>query len=415
MPSGTNIILITNDSNVEQILKPKLILLREVDNVLTTKYSDAVENIKKARPELVLLYGDEEKSTLKLIRKIKTDEEIKNTVILLITNDYNQNFILNAYDENIADYFTLQTSDAEILIRTMWCLKNKLLLTLVNKQQNLLEEVGVIDKDTGFYTNEFCEKVLEKELASLKTICSDGILMLISADEESKTKLKPIQLANAIRNSTRESDLAVHGSANRFYVLLKGTPLKGAYSVWDKIKQAVGEEYTINAGVSFIGEKSFKELKEILLKTLVEALATNQDFIIADEEKEQKSSQEWIEKINAPQKNFKLFKLAFNRKLGKVITPVFFQMQKLYEEKLFKTQIEQYSTSDKSAFVLKKGNNVSEFKITYPGFSKINIDTNHQGLDSPENKRISLDLTELSDERLTNLLEEFIQEFKVSE
>jgi hypothetical protein len=87
-------------------------------------------------------------------------------------------------------------------------------------------------------------------------------------------------------------------------------------------------------------------------------------------------------------------------------------MQKLYEEKLFETQIEQYSNSALSAFTLKHGDQVSELKITYPGFSKINIDLLHQGLDSPENKRISLDLTELDDSKLTKILEKFIKEFK---
>ena len=58
--------------------------------------------------------------------------------------------------------------------------------------------------------------------------------------------------------------------------------------------------------------------------------------------------------------------------------------------------------------------NESELKITYPGFSKINIDIIHQGLDSPENKRISLDLTELDESKLTKIVEDFIKEFKKS-
>ena len=61
---------------------------------------------------------------------------------------------------------------------------------------------------------------------------------------------------------------------------------------------------------------------------------------------------------------------------------------------------------------MKKGDNYSTLKITYPGFSKINIDIIHQGLDSPENRRIGLDLTELTDVKLTSIIDEFIKEFK---
>lgn len=415
MSAESNIILITNEEDIVQVLKPKLVLLREVDNILPTRYSDAIEKIKSMLPDVVLLYcSDEREQCLELIKKIKATEEVKDTSILLILNSYDQDFILSAYDENITDYLTLGSDDTEILMRTIWCIKKSLLLNTFKKQHSLLEELAVIDKKTGFYTFEYCDKIFENEFRTLKNFDYDGILMLVSASEESKTKLDFYQLAKAIRNSTRVSDVVVHASANRFYILLVGTNLKGGFCVWDKIKRNIGEAYTLNAGISTIGEKSFETLKTELLNALVEANSTKQDLIIVSDE-EKHLSNDWLDKINSTQKNFKLFKQAFNKKLEKVITPVFFQVQKLYEEKLFEVQIEQYSNSALSSFILRKDNNVSELKITYPGFSKINIDIIHQGLDSPENKRISLDLTELDETRLTQILEDFIIEFKNSE
>lgn len=411
MSAESNILLITNDKDVMDILNPKLVLLREIDNILTTTYSEAIKNIEEIIPEAVLIYCSNEKNEcLELIKAIKTTERIKNTSILLIIDKYEQDFVLSAYDENITDYMMLNTDDAEILMRTLWCLKKNSHITTLQRQNNLLESLGVIDKNTGFYTNEYCEKIFENEFKTLEEIKSDGILMLISASEESKTKLNPLQLAKAIKISTRNSDVIVHGSANRFYVLLKETQLKGAFCVWDKIKRALGEQFTINAGISIISGKAFNDLKNELLNALVEAASTNQDLVIVSEE--ENPSGDWFEKVNSAQKNFKLFKQAFGKKLEKVIAPVFFQTQKLYEEKLYKTQIEQYSNSTLSAFILKGENKLSELKITYPGFSKINVDIIHQGLDSPENKRLTLDLTELDETRLTKILEDFITEFK---
>ncbi len=415
MSAESNIILISNDDKVINILKPKLVLLREIDDILTTTYAEAMKNVKNIAPETILIYcSNEKKECLNIINSIKTDEKTKKTSILLIIDKYDQDFILNAYDENITDYLTLNADDAEILIRTIWCLKKNANMATIDKQHRLLEELGVIDKVSGFYANEYCDKFFKTEFTRLKEINSNAILMLISASEESKTKLDAFQLAKAIKGSIRNSDVVVHGSANRFYVLLEGTQLKGAFCVWEKIKRAVGEQYTINAGISAIDEKKFEEIKDDLLGALLESTSTNQDLVIVNKE-EKKSSGDWLEKINSTQKNFKLFKQAFNKKLEKVITPVFFQIQKLYEEKLFQTQVEQYSNSTLSSFVLRKGNQVSELKITYPGFSKINIDIIHQGLDSPENKRIGLDLTELDESRLTKILEDFIQEFKMGE
>ena len=414
MSAESNIILVTNEESVTDILKKKLILLREIDSILTTSYSNAISNIKKIIPDIVLIYCSENKDQcLELIRIIKSDEEIKNISILLVVNEYEQDFILSAYDEDITDYTTLKADDAEILMRTIWCLKKNMLVTEIAKQERLLEKLGVIDSSTGFYSNEYSDKIFENEFVALKKLKSEGILMLVSASEESKTRLRPLELAKAINSSIRNSDVVVHGSANRFYILLSEIYMKGAFCVWEKIKQIIGSDYTLKAGVSVVGEKSFQELKIELLNALIEAESTKQDMVIVNDEKEA-TSDDWLDKINSTQKNFKLFKQAFTKKLDKVITPVFYQMQKLYEEKLFKTKIEQSSTSTMSTFVLRKANNISELKITYPGFSKINIDIIHQGLDSPENKRLNLDLGDLDESRLTKILENFIQEFKSS-
>lgn len=411
MAVESNIILITNNSNVVDILKPKLVLLRGIDNILTTDYAQAFDNIQKIAPDVILIYcSNEKKACLELINKIKTDEKTKSTSVILLVDEYEQDFILNAYDENIDDYLNVNADDVEILIRTIWSLKKSVYVSLVETQKSLLESLNIIDKNTGFYANEFCEKIFENEFKDLAKNNDEGILMLLAASEESKTTLSPLQLAKAIKTSIRNSDVVVHGSANRFFILLRETQLKGAFTVWDKLKKAIGEQYKLNAGISSVSGKHFNELQKELLNALVEAKSTNQDLIIVNDE-EKTDSNDWVNKIN-PQKNFKLFKQAFNKKLEKVITPVFFQIQKMYEDKLFETEIEQYSNETLSAFVLKGKNQLSELKITYPGFSKINIDVIHQGLDSPENRRINLDLTELDETRLTNILEEFITEYK---
>lgn len=411
MSAESNIILITNTKNIVDILKPKLVLLREIDDILTTNYNNAIDNIQQVMPDVILIYCATEKDAcLQLIKNIKYNERTRNISVVLLVDEYEQDFILNAYDEHVDDYLNVNADDAEILMRTIWGFKKTVNMTSISKQKSLLESLGVIDKNTGFYTNEYCEKIFANEFKNLEKTNDEGILMLISASNESKTKLNPLQLAKAIKTSIRTSDVVVHSSANRFFVLLRETQLKGAFTVWDKIKRAVGEQYTINAGISSISGKTFADLQKELINALVEATSTNQDLVIVSDE-EKADTNDWLDKIN-PQKNFKLFKQAFNKKLEKVITPIFFQMQKMYEDKLFKTQIEQYSNETLSAFILKKEDKLSELKITYPGFSKINIDIIHQGLDSPENKRINLDLTELDETKLTTILEEFIAEFK---
>lgn len=413
MGADSNIILITNDDDVAINLKPKLILLREIDSILSFNYSDAFTSIKAICPQVALVYCNEEKSDcLKLIREIRSDEELKTTSILLITKEYDKDFILSAFDEEITDYLTLNACDTEILMRVIWCLKKKALTTSLKNINNLCETIGLIDKETGFYTEEYAQKVFDIELRTLEKFDTESVLMFVSPSQESKAGLNPLLLAHAIKASTRKSDVIAHGSSNRFYILLKQTKLKGAFCVLEKIKRIVGAAYTLTAGAATVRGYTFDELKPKLLNALVESENSKIEMAVVIEEETQTGTDNWMETINSAQKNFKLFKQAFTKKLDKVIAPVFFQMQKQYEEKLFKIQIEQSCDSNLSSFVLKGDNQVSELRITYPGFSKINIDIIHQGLDSPENRRIGLNLNQLDEKKLTEVLLEFINEFK---
>ena len=111
-------------------------------------------------------------------------------------------------------------------------------------------------------------------------------------------------------------------------------------------------------------------------------------------------------------KNYKIFRQIFNKKMEKVIAPVFFRLQKTYEEKLFDTKIEQYTDAEQCVFHLKNQNQDSTLRIVYPGFAKIIVYITHEGLDSPENREIQLALTKISQKELVKIVEDFIKEFK---
>ena len=98
--------------------------------------------------------------------------------------------------------------------------------------------------------------------------------------------------------------------------------------------------------------------------------------------------------------------------MEKIVAPVFFRLQKAWEEKLFDTEIEQFTDSEQCVFHLKNKNQDSTLRIVYPGFAKIVIYITHEGLDSPENKEIQLPLTKISQKELISIVEEFIKDFK---
>lgn len=87
-------------------------------------------------------------------------------------------------------------------------------------------------------------------------------------------------------------------------------------------------------------------------------------------------------------------------------------MQKAYEEKLFDTEIEQYTNEEQCVFNLKNKKQKSSLRIIYPGFAKIVIYITHEGLESPDNKEITMPLTKITQKELIKIAEDFIKEFK---
>ena len=189
------------------------------------------------------------------------------------------------------------------------------------------------------------------------------------------------------------------------------TSVNGAIVVLNKIKENYGDNFEICAGISSISHKSFDEMEHDVLQALSDAIATNAEYVLA-EEKETDTLDDWLVTEADEPKNYKIFRQIFNKKMEKVIAPVFFRLQKAWEEKLFDTQIEQFTDNEQCVFHLKNKKQDSILRIVYPGFAKIVIYINHEGLDSPENKEIQLSLTKISQKELITIVEDFIKDFK---
>ena len=217
-------------------------------------------------------------------------------------------------------------------------------------------------------------------------------------------------MSNAISKSVRVNDVVTFGRGARFYIFLPKSDINGALVVLNKIKENYGENIEICAGISGIANKSFSDFEKDALQALSDALATNASYILADDKEE--TLDEWLEDTENEPQNYKIFKQIFNKKLEKVISPVFFRLQKTWENKLFETEIEQSTSDGLCAFHLKNKKQDSTLRIIYPGFAKIIITITHEGLDSPENDEIQLPLTKVTQKELINIIENFIKDFK---
>lgn len=397
------ILLVTNEEKIIDDFPKKLVLLRETDELSYCGYEDAPDIVFEDKPDIVIVHEHQDKTkTINLIKYIKT--QIKS--VLLLTQKYDKDLILDAYEEGIDDYFSVNSDSSEISIRVVNCIKKDNLKKTINKYEKYLKQYNIIS-DSGFINNEFSREIIEKELS--ENDFTQGTLLIISPDENGKANYSSAKMIKSIKNSVRYSDIILQSTDTKIFILLKNGWMAAAVTIFEKLKKELSPEISIKAGICEITSNNVLTLEKHAQNALSESLLTGQDFVIYSDENN-KQEDNWLTEPKG--KNYKLFKNIYSKKLEKVIAPVFYRLQKSWEEKLFDTKIEQYTDETQSVFKLINPKQTSLLKIVYPGFAKIIVYITHEGLDSPENSEMSIPINKIDNKDITNIVENFIREFK---
>jgi hypothetical protein len=111
--------------------------------------------------------------------------------------------------------------------------------------------------------------------------------------------------------------------------------------------------------------------------------------------------------------NFKMKRKWLSEQLEILITPIFYRLQQKYMNRLTGVKIEQDYKDGSGYFNITGKHFTAEFKITTPGFSKINIDLaiTKEPLEV-DSKRITFNPDEFDEGLLEDLLEQFLKEVK---
>ncbi len=410
MIDSNNILLITDYNEIAKTILEKLVLLRSNDCISVCNTKNAKKVLEKSLYYVVILHESEDKnSTIKMIRHIK--EMKPDAEIILLLNDTNPEFILNAYDNGIYDYFLTDSDAYEMLIKTINCFKLRLLKENISRNEKFLYQLGVLDLKTNLYNYKYLKEIFIDLSDNLRI--QNGIFAILTLDETNKTKVSTNRLALAIKNSIRQDDIIAIARGGKFYLILPNIDLTGAKLLIQKIQNKMGEEFQLRAGLSKIGIQSFETLDKNSQDGLTSAIQNDLTTVCLEDNIDVQNS--WLdddEKVKKANKNFKLFKMAFTNKMNSIITPMFYRYQKECETKLTNTQVSQYANNVESVFCLKNTNLHSELTIRYNGYAKFSIEINHSGLDSAENTKIEIPLSKMTEKYLNNLLKQLKDEYK---
>lgn len=409
MIENNNILLISEDENATELILNKLVLLRDNDKITKCNYKETKKALQNSLYCVVLLYADTKEQEL-IFKTIKTIKETKpDSEIILIPNDVNTELILKAYDAGIYDYVPIDAESFDFVIKTINCYKLRTLKNIEQRNEKFLYQQGVIDEKTNLYKCNYLKDIFIDIADDLRI--QNGIFSILTLNDKNKTKISTNRLAGIIKTTVRGDDIIATARGGKFYLILPNIDLEGTKKLIQKIQDKMGEEFKIHAGMSKIGIQSFETLDKITQDSLKSAIQNDEMTVSLSEVTGMQNG--WLEDEDQPRhKDFKLFKVAFTNKMKNVIEPIFFRFQKECETKLTNTQVSQYANNIESVFSLKNETLHSELVIRFNGYAKFKIEINHSGLDSAENTKLEIPLSQLTDKELTKLLKQLKQEYK---
>lgn len=409
MIENNNILLISEDENATELILNKLVLLRDNDKITKCNCKETKKALQNSLYCVVLLYADIKEQEL-IFKTIKTIKETKpDSEIILIPNDINTELILKAYDAGIYDYVPIDAESFDFVIKTINCYKLRTLKNIEQRNEKFLYQQGVIDEKTNLYKCNYLKDIFIDIADDLRI--QNGIFSILTLNDKNKTKISTNRLAGIIKTTVRGDDIIATARGGKFYLILPNIDLEGTKKLIHKIQDKMGEEFKIHAGMSKIGIQSFETLDKITQDSLKSAIQNDEMTVSLSEVTGMQNG--WLEDEDQPRhKDFKLFKVAFTNKMKNVIEPIFFRFQKECETKLTNTQVSQYANNIESVFSLKNETLHSELVIRFNGYAKFKIEINHSGLDSAENTKLEIPLSQLTDKELTKLLKQLKQEYK---
>ena len=401
-----NIVIICAEKEISDKLKSNLMLLRKFDSIICANFLNAQETIFQNFPNTILIYSSTvDNNILEFIK------EFKQIPILFISDTYTDETLLNLYDAGISDYIKISSSQSELLIKTMFCIRKNINIKKLERYSEILRTIGIINKNNDFYSKKYTPAIFKNISNSYIKENTKLTLMAIAFDIEVKNKGKLEYLAKITKEILRDEDIIGFG-IDKLYILLPNTNYQGALEGYNKIKTNINKLYSISAGIIEITKDIDVDYKIIFQKVdeALEDALTQKHCAVVQEDLTIEPPMNWLDKKNKKHKNFKLFKKAFLKKLETVITPVFYQKQQLAEQRLFETEVEQYIDEKRCVFCLKNKINKTVMEITYPGNVKININIFKNEDSEPETQ--SFTLSQINENLIGEIIDKIIRDFQ---
>ncbi len=385
------IVLVTNDSDFFEFISPRL-KLRKSDELFRFKFDELPEKLHLLKSSVLIINSESSKvQTLELLKILKENP----TLVFSFNED--DDFRIACLKYGALSFFTPMNTDVEIDAFLSSALNIASILTKNIRYREILENQKLISPNNEILLNY--SSIIESELDKINKTSTPAVLAAIAPNDKTKFLIQPNQIETVILNNIRKNDILMSYATNKYFLLLFDTDVEGAQKIWGKIQKQLPQK--VYAGFAKAFCKNRQQLINEALNKLHEAI----NF--------EKVSDTMDENLSLDN-NFKLLRQNFNKKFEQIIYPAFYHIKQKYSDKLYGVIIELENGEGFGILRIKNQRELAKFKISSPGFSKINIDINFYSGET-DSRRISLEPDELEAGLLEDLLEQFIIEFKKGE
>lgn len=389
------IVLVSDDSDFFEYISPKF-NIRKSDELYRFGFDEIPDKLDWINKSLLIINSESSRAkTLDLLNLVNS------AVCIIFSYNTDESFLTNCYKLGMLSYITVMTSDEEFQSKVNSALKIVKLVGKNSLYRDILVENKLITPNNEVFLNY--NKILDFELEKIKQNASQAVLLAISPNEKTKFLLQPNQIETLILSNIRKDDILMNYAPNKYFLLLQNINILDGENIWSKIKEKFPEK--IYAGiVQIMSTKNRSQLVSEALNKLHESINKKEnESVLAENDS------------NIANENFKIFRKEFNKNFEKIVVPVFYQFQQKYNEKIFGISIGHEVGDGYGILSIKSRNILGIFKITSPGFSKINFDIMYNDIKKEErlsSKRITLEPNELETGVIEDLLEQFMKEFR---
>lgn len=387
------IVLVSDDSDFFDYIRQKL-ELRKYDELSMLSFDKVPEKLPLIDSSVLIVNSENrEEKTLDLLKLLKV------TPIIVFAFNEEEIFRRKCYRAGMFDFMTILTPDAEFRARMIPALSVSAILDKNKRYRDILVNNNKLTPNNEVYLDY--NYILDRELEEINSGRKIAVFGAVAPNDKTKFLLTPNMIETVLLENIRSNDILMSYAPNKYFLLMFDTSLQSVEALWEKICGHFPQK--IYAGFVSISNQKRQQLINEVLNKLHSAI--NNDKYIQNTQQSSGSINEYV--------NFKLFRQEAGKKFAQTITPVFYQIQQKYSGKFIGAVMQQSVTEDSGVFYIKGKIASSSFRITCPGFSKINIDITYQKNSSNiDAKRIVLEIEEFEAGLLEDLLEQFILEYK---